>query len=133
MHTHTNLLSLKLNKVAMYVHLRRALHTGFSGLRRWWLIGVARRQVERAVGGRLARAAVQRWKVEYMRMDVGRRVMERRHTVVKYKCFRGIRDKTKEMRWRRVRGERIEAKKNGKRIIRAWQAFKLYKNIARKN
>ena len=126
-------MNIKLNKVSRYVHLRRLLLSSFSHL----LAFHRRAQAHRLVSGKttlkLAHTTLNRWKTEYLRTDIGRKLSTRRETVKVFKCLHMLRARTKEMRRLRLIGGKIAAKKGVQRNAKALKAWWIQKIMHKKH
>ena len=81
---------------------------------------------------KVALTVLSRWKMEYIRNDITNRLAIRREKVRVVKSWSAFKNKTREMRRRRLIGEKIKGKKDKKRVSRVWKALKEYQIIARK-
>jgi hypothetical protein len=131
--TRDRLLNIKLNKVSRYVHLRRLLLSSFSHLKAFHQRLQAYKLVNCKTKLKLAHSILNRWKTEYLRTDIGKKLSTRRETVKVFKCLHMLRAKTKEMKRLRLVGGKISAKKGVQRKVKALKAWYLQKIMQQKH
>lgn len=115
------------------MHLRRLLLSSFSHLLSFHRRAQAHKLVSGKTTLKLAHTALNRWKTEYLRTDIGRKLSMRRQTVKVFKCLHILRAKTKEMRRLRLIGGKIAAKKGVQRKAKALKAWWIQKIMHKKH
>ena len=85
--THKRILSIKLKKVAKYVFLRRLLLCSFAHLKREWSCTKAERLVTARTRRSLFSSCLRRWKLEYLRVDINKRLADRRIKSKLMRCW----------------------------------------------
>ena len=109
------------------MHLRRLLLSSFSHLKTFHQRIRAYKLVNCKTKLKLAHSTLNRWKTEYLRTDIGKKLSTRRETVKTFKCLLMLRAKTKEMKRLRLIGGKISGKKSVQRKVKALKAWYLQK------
>ena len=94
------------------MHLRRLLLSAFGNMKAFHLRQQSYKALSRVTALKISYCALFRWKMEYLRTDIAKKLGKRRDTRRVFKALQGLRGKTKEMKRLRLIGNKILAKKN---------------------